>query len=43
MILFVTCQQYCVEMLYDVEPLSDYYAKIGAQLEIVEVEERKLR
>ena len=42
MILFANCQQYGVEMLYDVGPLSDYYAKIEAQLEIVEVEERKL-
>ena len=43
MILFANCQQHGVEMLYEVEPLPDYYAKIEAQLEIIEVEERKLK
>ena len=43
MILFANCQQHGVEMLYEVEPLPDYYTKIEAQLETIEVEERKLR
>ena len=43
MILFANCQQHGVSMLYEVEPLPDCYAAIEAQLEIVEVEERKLR
>ena len=43
MILFANCQEHGVEMLYEVEPLPDYYTAIEAQLEIIEVEERKLR
>ena len=43
MILFANCQQHGVEMLYEVEPLPDYYEKIEAQLKIIEVEKRKLR
>lgn len=43
MILFANCQEHGVEMLYEVEPLPDYYAAIEEQLEIIEVEERKLR
>ena len=43
LILFANCQQHGVEMLYEVEPLPDYYAAIEEQLEIIEVEERKLR
>ena len=43
MILFANCQQHGVDMLYEVEPLPDYYAVIEAQLEIIEMEERKLR
>lgn len=43
MILFANCQEHGVEVLYEVEPLPDYYAAIEAQLEIIEVEERKLR
>lgn len=43
MILFANCQQHGVEMLYEVAPLPDYYTKIEAQLEIIKVEERKLR
>ena len=43
MILFANCQQHGVDMLYEVEPLPDYYAAIEGQLEIIEVEERKLR
>ncbi len=29
-------------ILYDVEPLPDYYAAMEAQLEIIEAEKRKL-
>lgn len=43
MILFANCQQHGVEVLYEVEPLPDYYAAIEEQLEIIEVEERRLR
>ena len=43
MILFANCQEPGVEVLYEVEPLPDYYATIEAQLEIIEVEERRLR
>ena len=43
MILFANCKEHGVEVLYEVEPLPDYYAAIEAQLEIIEVEERKLR
>ena len=42
MILFANCQQYGVEILCEVEPLPDYYAAVEAQLEIIELEERKL-
>ena len=43
MILFANCQQQGVDMLYEVDPLPEYYAAIEAQLEIIEVEQRKLR
>ena len=43
MILFYNCQQHGVKMLYEIEPLPDYYAAIEAQLEIIEAEQRKLR
>ncbi len=43
MILFANCQEYGVEILCEIEPLPDYYAAIEAQLEVIEVEERKLR
>ena len=43
MILFANCQEHGVEVLYEIEPLPDYYAAIEEQLEIIEVEERKLR
>ena len=42
MILFYNCQQHGVKMLYEIEPLPDYYAAIEAQLEIIEAEQRKL-
>lgn len=42
MILFANCQEQGVGILYDVEPLPDYYAAMEAQLEIIEAEERKL-
>ena len=43
MILFANCQQQGVDMLYEVDPLPEYYAAIEAQLEIIEAEQRKLR
>ena len=42
MILFDNCQQQGVDMLYEVDPLPEYYAAIEAQLEIIEAEQRKL-
>lgn len=43
MILFANCQQQGVDMLYEMDPLPEYYAAIEAQLKIIEVEQRKLR
>ena len=43
MILFANCQQRGVDMLYEIDPLPEYYAAIEAQLEIIEAEQRKLR
>ncbi len=43
MIIFTNCQQQGVDVLMNVEPLTEYYAAIEAQLEIIEKEERKLR
>ena len=43
MLLFANCQQQQgVDMLYEVDPLPEYYAAIEAQLEIIEAEQRKL-
>ncbi len=42
MILFANCQQRGVDILYEVDPLPDYYAAIEAQLEIIEAQQRKL-
>ena len=43
MILFANCQQQGIDMLYEIDPLPEYYAAIEAQLEIIEAEQRKLR
>ena len=43
MILFANCQQRGIDMLYEIDPLPEYYAAIEAQLEIIEAEQRKLR
>ena len=43
MILFANCQQQGVDVLYEIDPLPEYYAAIEAQLEIIEAEQRKLR